>query len=155
MLTLREATLHTCDELAPFLRKADREELWASSLVDPRTALRRSLAVSPEALEARWCGQAVCMWGVGTSSVLGERGSPWLLATDQLTRDLAIPFLRISRRWILDVSQRWGYLCNYADARNTQSIAWLEWLGFRIHPPEPHGPLGLPFHFFDMGDPDV
>ena len=41
---------------------------------------------------------------------------------------------------------------NYVDARHTDAIRWLKWLGFTLHPATPYGPFDLPFHKFTMGE---
>ena len=39
-------------------------------------------------------------------------------------------------------------LQNHVDARNTEAVRWLGWLGFEMDPALPFGPDQLPFHRF-------
>ena len=142
----------TAEHIAPVaarMRQADRDEVWASSLSRPEAALRMSLAASPLAWTGLVDGVPVCMFGAAASTMLASQGCPWLLGTDEVERH-AIAFLRRNRAQVGLMLKVFGTLANRVDSRNTQSVRWLEWLGFTIHPAEPFGPLGLPFHRFSL-----
>ncbi|MNF12754.1 hypothetical protein D3C80_2143590 [compost metagenome] len=62
-------------------------------------------------------------------------------------------FLRISSGWPNQLLQRYSVLRNFVDARNTVSIRWLEWLGFRLLEPVDIG--GHQFRLFEMEAADV
>jgi hypothetical protein len=57
-------------------------------------------------------------------------------------------FLRASKALMREAMQRHHQLINYVDARNTQAIRWLEWLGFKMGPAVPYGVSGILFRRF-------
>lgn len=69
---------------------------------------------------------------------------PWAVVTTAAEKH-PIPFLRMSRAFIRSLTMP---LVNMVDARNTQVIRWLEWLGFTIEEPVPYGKNGELFHRF-------
>jgi hypothetical protein len=83
----------------------------------------------------------------GCSEIEEGHGCPWLLATNDWSKH---------RRYILAVTPKcvaafhsfYPKLTNYVDTRHTNSIRWLRWAGFDIHPAEPFGLFGMPFHKF-------
>jgi hypothetical protein len=137
--------------IAANMRAADRDEVWASSHVEPEQALRRSLTHSTHAWVGRVDDEPVIMFGVGMVSLLGGIGAPWLLGTDGVQR-YSRTFLRLSRGWLTEMRAAYPVLVNYVDARNALSIRWLRWLGFQIGPAVAWGADHLPFHRFEMGD---
>jgi len=139
-------------EIAGRMRRADREEVFAASGRSPISALSFSYRHSSEVWTALFDGRPEVMWGVGDISILTGIGAPWLLGTDAVERNFR-GFLRISRDWPAQLLGRYRLLRNLVDARNTISIRWLEWLGFRLF--EPVEINGHPFHLFEMGDADV
>jgi len=139
-------------EIAGRMRAADREEVFAASGRSPLSALSFSYRHSSEVWTALFDGRPEVMWGVGDISILTGIGAPWLLGTDAVERNFR-GFLRISRDWPAQLLGRYRLLRNLVDARNTISIRWLKWLGFRLF--EPVEINGHPFHLFEMGDADV
>ncbi len=75
-----------------------------------------------------------------------------MLGTDDVPHH-SMKFLRESKRIVGEMRERFKYLYNYVDARNTVSVHWLHWLGFDIYEAVPYGAEQLPFHLFTMGDP--
>ncbi|MDD2709803.1 MAG: hypothetical protein PHV34_17610 [Verrucomicrobiae bacterium] len=133
------------------LRKSDRMEVEACSGQNPSRALEQSW----ERSEMSWAGRAKhngewSTWGilgVARLSMCSSTGVPWMLGSDEMNRNL----LRIGRssKYYVDVMlQHYSQLENYIDARQTRSIKWLKWCGFRVEPAHPFGVKGLPFHRF-------
>lgn len=144
------ATEADAHELAPKLRTADVQEIWAAARRTPLDALLSAVHMSGEtALSGRVDGRVACMWGVAPASFLSDVYRPWLLASDEIVPH-ARTFLRLNRDWMIWASTEYPILENYVDARNEVSIRWLRWLGFDILPPEPMGPDRVPFHRFRM-----
>lgn len=137
------------EHVAANMRQADKDEVWASAGVPPRTALEMSVRIS----DPCWTGMAgdepICIFGVVPRSLLSEVGIPWLLGTDGVRRH-AKAFLRRNKKMVNGWLERFELLENHVDSRNTRSILWLSWLGFQLDPPRPYGPFGLPFHKFTM-----
>jgi len=135
--------------MAPHVRQADIDELWASSLQLPLEVMKRGLEVSSECWVALADGVPFCVFGVVPGSLLGGAGVPWAVGTDQITKHARF-FLQGSkplvRRWL----ETFPVLMNLVDARNTVAIRWLKWVGFQFNPPAPAGPLGMDFHLFQI-----
>ena len=144
-----KATYEHAEMMAPFVREADRDELWATCLITPL----RALTVSVEASAKAWTGfindEPICMFGVSPISILGGVGAPWMIGTYGIYRH-AKTLLSHSKRCLDEMLESYPVLMNYVDARNKAAIRWLRWLGFTIYEPEPWGILKLPFHRFEM-----
>jgi hypothetical protein len=143
--------------IADRMRTADRDEVFAASGRSPLSALTFSYRHSSLAWTALFDGRPEVMWGVGDINILTGIGAPWLLGTDAVEENFR-GFLRISRDWPAQLLNRYGLLRNFVDARNTVSLRWLEWLGFRLF--EPVEINGHPFRLFEMptlkmGETDV
>ncbi len=142
------ATAKDVDCLGPRLRTADVEEIRAASGLLPAVALRRSYDFSTHVWAVRELdGRPIALWGVGPLSLVEGRGCPWLLAADafeSLGRDIA----RLSRPLLADMRDHYPRLENQVDARRTQAVRWLSWLGFTIDPAAPRGVDGRMFHRF-------
>lgn len=135
-------------------READRREFEASSGRTPSQVVAEAMATADMAFTGWRGGVPVCIFGVSPASLLIGRGTPWLVGTDHLDR-CARPLLRVSMPALDLFHARYPELMNYVDARNDRAIRWLRWMGFTIHPAEPHGIAGLPFHKFERSRRDV
>lgn len=135
--------------LAPIMREADRQEVWAAAGLTPYEALQVSLQSSVVA----WCwlieDEPACVFGVSAESILSGIGMPWLLSSPLLpSRHVA--FLRHHRCFLIAMLDLFPLLKNWVDARYQLSIRWLRWMGFTILPAEPYGPFRMPFHPFEL-----
>ncbi len=140
--------------LAKHMRQADIDEVWAAGRVRPREAIDRSMDTEGTCGVGYVDGTPVCAFGIGRLSILNLMGIPWLLGTNDLI--VAAPhFLRRSRDYILAAQDEFRLLENHVDARNTETLKWLNWLDFTVDPAEPFGPDRLPFHRFHWEAPDV
>lgn len=152
-----ELVASTVDHIAPIanrMRRADVDEIYASSRRLPKEALEFSLRKSSLAMTALVNGQPEVMFGVGDLSVLSQVGAPWLLGTDAVT-ERYIAFLRGSVSWREQLLLRYQVLRNAVDDRNTASKRWLRWLGFSLSEPMPLGVDGEMFRLFEMRRADV
>lgn len=127
------------------IRPEDKAEFWAAAKVDPKDALRASLG---DAWACLVDGEPVAVFGVTPPALLGGAAMPWLVGSVNLNPRLLVKPARA-------ILAGWDYerLENWVDARNTKAIRWLRWLGFTIHPAEPYGVMGLPFHRFERRMP--
>lgn len=141
------ATLDDCLDLAPNMRQADKDEIWASAKLGPYGALVESWELSPMSWAGKVDDEVVCIFGVGAVSFLSQKGAPWLLGAHGLER-YSFAFLRRNQSIIREMHELFPLLENYVDARNETSIRWLRWLGFKIEEPVPYGAFGMPFHRF-------
>ena len=150
-ITITPATRQDALALAPRLRRADREEVWASGGLSGESALLVSLLHSAPGLAwaGRIDGEIAALFGVARPSLLSDEGRPWLLASPLMERH-PVAVLRHSQSYLVLARGPFTRLWNYVDARNHVSRRWLAWLGFTLEPPAPYGAAGLPFHKFHM-----
>lgn len=113
------------------MRRADREEVWASGRRTPLEALRISLNMSQKAWTAMAGDVPFAMFGVAPSLFVPWLGVPWMLATPTIEA-ARIPFLRQSRHFVDEMQSDFRVLENYVSAENTVSLKWLKFCGFNI-----------------------
>lgn len=154
-IEVRDASLRDIIYVARHLREADQRECLAATLVKPKHMLVSTFWHSPICLVGLVDGEPVCVFGVATGTLLGDRaGQPWFVATDKIYQHQRA-FLRRNRSMVQSWLEMFPRLENYVDARNEKAIQWLEWLGFKLDPPKPYGVLGRPFRRFTMEQDDV
>lgn len=146
-----EPTPDGIDYIAENLRPADREELHAT--VGHRRyaeTLRLSVLASDSVVMGvtAW-GEPGALVGVGTTSLLYNTGSPWMMATP-VAGKYRRAFIEAGRAYTCAMLSAYERLENHVDARNTASVVWLQQLGFELEEPKPFGRLGLPFHRFSI-----
>jgi hypothetical protein len=143
------ATVEHIDVIAPRMREADKEEVFAATGRGPRSALLHSLNRSDFAYTVEFDGVPETMFGCGTTSILTKTGAPWLLGTDALEKHYR-HFLRGSLYWVDQMRQMYSHLQNVVDDRNEVSKRWLKWIGFTLSEPLPLGYEQRPFRIFEM-----
>ena len=131
------------------MREHDKQEVNAATRMGIRNAVSTSVDMATYSKTGLVNDELVCMWGVCPISLISSRGSPWMLGTDLIKKKQNI-FLRRSKPWLEDIKRDYRHLENYVDARNTLSIKWLKWLGFKMEEAMPYGVNGEPFHKFTM-----
>lgn len=135
--------------VAENMRRADVEEIKAASGKSPREALEFSLDRSNEAYTILFDGEPAAMFGVGWVNIINGIGAPWLLGTDAIEANYR-HFLRGSKWWIAQLTNRYDVLCNVVDDRNTVSKRWLRFLGFEFSEPFILGVERRPFRKFEL-----
>lgn len=144
------ATLEHVDLIAPMVRHADIEEIWAASMQTPKQAMLHGMKFSSESYVGFVNDEPICMWGIAQESLVGNLGVPWMISTTSMDK-YAVTFLRHCRDQVLEVLKSYAWLVNYVDARNIRAMRWLEWLGFEIDAePQPYGAFSMPFYKFRM-----
>ena len=143
-------------ELAETMRTADQAEIWASGHYTPFEGLCASIRLTDDAHTGLADGQVLCIFGVGKTTLLSPVGHPWMLSSFLVDKHL-MAWARGSKGAFKRMTQDSNvlHLKNYVDARYTEAVRWLEWLGFTIHPAEPFGLDQLPFHPFTWDAPNV
>lgn len=134
--------------LAPFLRKADLDEIAAASGERPEVALHRGIVASADARVVLHAGRPIAVFGVVDKG--GGVGAPWLLGSDAIF-DHWFEFARRSREELAYLRKGWDLLEHYVDDRNTAHRRWLDWLGAEFDGPYPWGVAGMPFWRFRIG----
>lgn len=151
MRSIEYLTPEICKKLAPDIRQCDRDEILAShGLTDMERILNNAREFSHESYAWLIDDLPVAAFGVAPGSYIQRIGIPWMIASDGICGGNAINFLRNSKIIVNYWRHRWDYLENYVDSRNTTSIKWLRFLGFKIHEALPFGVQKMPFHRFSL-----
>lgn len=136
-------------ELFANLRAADLAECQAYGHADLAASLdacvRRSLLCWSGFVD----GQLAAILGVAPLDMLNGLGSPWMLGTPVLDKHSRV-LVRATPVYIGRMLTAFPHLVNFVHAKNTTSVRWLRRLGFTLHDAVPYGPLGEPFHPFEM-----
>ena len=130
------------------MRLCDAEEVLACGH-DPLEAAIASVASSVMCWSAFADGELGCIIGCAPVAIMGGIGSPWMLGTPVLDEHARI-LVRLTPRYIGAMLKAFPHLVNRVHAKNTTSLRWLRRIGFTVHAPAPHGPLGEDFHLFEM-----
>ena len=127
---VRKAKLKDALELAPKIRKGDRQEIMASNGATPLEAL-----VIPFTKK----GKIYSIIGTKSEGVIGMFGSVpskekgygvvWLLSSEALFKHTK-QFIKECPKWINEMSKEYEYVYNFVDERNWKSLKWLQFLGF-------------------------
>lgn len=133
------------------MRDADRREVMASHGHTPEAAINYAVNSSSFTAVGVIAGDICCVFGVASHSILGGKGSPWLLGTDGIVKHYR-SFLPYSRLVVADMTKVCPVLENYVHVENKVSINWLRWLGFSFDPPAPYGSAGQLFQRFYKGE---
>ena len=152
MAHYRAAIKKDVAELSAKMRKADAEEVMASSGLTPFEALTKGFEMS-KGLSIIHKDELIGMFGVAK---IGEDiGSPWMLGSDkipQIKKDLLTQALE----WVIKTNKEYPLLVNYVDVRNKVAIRWLKFLGFNFVRKIPHHGVGrVPFYEFVRIDANV
>lgn len=145
----RDITDDDCHLLAANMRSEEVAEVWASSGRNPYEAVRTSLDRSWDAFTAWQDDKLLCMSGVYRASPVSNRGCPWLLTTNDMKANPRA-LLHYSKQAVTGWLDEFLILTQMVDARYEQSVRWAKWVGFTVYPPEPFGPLDLPFHRIEI-----
>ena len=143
------ATVDHAQFISATIRPEDRDEMWAACMQNPSQALENGLRFSDKTMTAMVNGLPVAMWGVVPESLIGNAGTPWMVASFLIDKEFRT-FLKHCRPPVMELLNQYDKLENYVDARNVRSIQWLRWLGFTIEEAKPYGVFKLPFHKFWM-----
>lgn len=131
------------------LREADQLEVYAATGRDPDKALRDAWKNSLHRWSIVWRGEIIGLFGLSSLSLMGRTGVPWLLGTDKM-KEIKLTFVKQSVHFISAMLEIYPVLMNWVDARNTLSIRWLKWLGFKMkNQPQPYGFEKRPFYYFE------
>ena len=121
------ANEHHAIDLAPELRETDLAELRAVADRNPLDILVEAIGLPGVHLAGIRDGRCRVLFGAATLGF--DRGSVWLLASDDIYR-WSREFLLESRTWLEYLHSYYGWLGNWVDDRNQVSQRWLAALGF-------------------------
>lgn len=150
-LIITEATVLHALELERTLRQGELTELQAQGFASPAQALALGLRDSAESYSVLYDGKVVGMFGVALerhgSTMLGgvDVGSLWFLTGDGFER-AAWRGLRLARRILAALLERYAELRVLIDARYDAAFRWARRLGFEVLEGMPFGPDDCLFH---------
>ena len=148
-IRVRTAVANDAELLAPRLRNADRDEIFAAlGKVDPVAWLRQGIALSAPCF-AVTDQTALLLALFGANPAEQGAGKVWLLgAPELLCHRFAIG--RVSKQWVGILHTHYSTLWNYVDERNETHLRWLRWCGFEFtHRIEEFGFERRPFYRFE------
>ena len=150
MVEIRAVQPDDVIDLVVNMRQADLEELAALKVRDFVGAVAHSIEHSAFCYTATSDGKVAAIFGVvPAAGMIDPWGVPWMLGTDLVRKHQRV-LMRESRPYIQRMLRAYPHLFNYVHAENHAAKRWLKSVGFSLQPAEPHGPLGAPFHRFDM-----
>jgi hypothetical protein len=141
-ITIHAPTPEALEAIASRMCAEDVAELTAIGWASPLDAVLQSCDASREAYIAYWDGQPQAAFGVADFSLDTTLGVPWMLSTGPRGK-VAREFIRVSRKYIAEVSPLYTALFNFVDARHLRAQRWLLSLGFM--PYKVHECNGFPF----------
>jgi hypothetical protein len=136
-------------DLIANLRPQDLAECQAYGRPDIAAGIKASVKRSMLCWTGYVDGELAAILGVAPLDILNGIGSPWMLGTPVLDRHHRV-LVRSTPEYIAKMLKAFPHLVNFVHAKNTTSVRWLRRLGFTLHAAQPFGPLGEPFHPFEM-----
>lgn len=131
--------------IASHLRQQDRDELEAMHGGIPELVLPQSLLLSSHGWIIVSQDEPVGIFGAAPSPLPGV-GVAWMLGTDGLLREPR-SVARQTAHYVEALHKDYPVLWNYIDTRNTVSMRWLRWGGFKLLG-DHRAPSGHLFHLF-------
>jgi hypothetical protein len=131
------------------LRPSDLTECQAYGQPDIAAGIEASVRRSVLCWTGLVDGELAAILGVAPVNLLTGMGSPWMLGTPLLDQHSRV-LVRSTPEYIGRMLKAFPHLVNFVHAHNTTSVRWLRRLGFTLHEAVPYGPLGEPFHPFEM-----
>lgn len=131
------------------LRASDLTECLAYGRDDVAAGIEASVRRSLLCWTGLVDGELAAIIGVAPVNLLNGMGSPWMLGTPVLDAHSRV-LVRRTPEYISRMLKAFPHLVNFVHAKNTTSVRWLRRLGFTLHAAQPFGPLGEPFHPFEM-----
>ena len=146
-LAISDLSKNDIFDLCQNVRQSDIDELQASCGLSPEDVLLKTYALDGVKLAFKVDSEILCAFGV--TDLLDSQGIPWMIASKNLS-DNKKSFLKACKVIFPELKKHYQVMENYVDARNMDSIKWLEWLGFEVFDPVTFGLEKLPFHRFRM-----
>ena len=133
-----QATQEHIDFLIGKLRDTDDKECWAAI----RKTADQNLQLGFDRSSLCWAilkgEEPIGCFGVAPTSLLSNKGVPWLLATPELEK-ISYNFLRQSKEHVHRMLHMFDRLENWVDVDNEIATKWLRWCGFNMEDPKVYG----------------
>ena len=148
-ITVEKSTREDAEYIAKHMRQADVQEIFDSHHFSPEEAMDFTIKNTIFCLTVKVKGVPAIIFGINGDSVLSERGTIFMLGTDDIQK-LRFRFVRHSRKFIDMMLEQYSYLYNFVSADNFLSVGWLKFLGAQIEDAKPYGMEQRPFHYFSF-----
>ena len=128
---VRQAVLKDVLELAPKIRKSDREEIRASNNSTPLKALVEAFTIENNRIYSivkTEDNSVIGMFGSAPSAD-PDYGVAWMLSSEDLFKHTK-QFIKECPHWINEMGMGYKYLYNFVDKRNWKALKWLQYLKF-------------------------
>ena len=128
---VRQAVLKDVLELAPKIRKSDREEIRASNNSTPLKALVEAFTIENNKIYSivkTEDNSVIGMFGSAPSAD-PDYGVAWMLSSEDLFKHTK-QFIKECPHWINEMGVGYKYLYNFVDKRNWKALKWLQYLKF-------------------------
>ena len=128
---VRQAVLKDVLELAPKIRKSDREEIRASNNSTPLKALVEAFTIENNRIYSivkTEDNSVIGMFGSAPSAD-PDYGVAWMLSSEDLFKHTK-QFIKECPHWINEMGVGYKYLYNFVDKRNWKALKWLQYLKF-------------------------
>lgn len=135
--------------VAARIRKADKDEIWASHLIEPLPALAMGLKCSVFCDTVFRDELPIAVYGVVPNPMKLGTACIWMLGTNELDQ-VPHAFGKMTHTIIQDIWETYPVLYNYVDVRNKKSIGWLKSCGAQFQDPAPYGVAKMPFVYFQI-----
>jgi len=128
---VRQAILKDALELAPKIRKSDREEIRASNNSTPLKALVEAFTLENSKIYSVIRTEDNSVIGMFGSAPCADPdyGVAWMLSSEDLFKHTK-QFIKECPHWINEMGEGYKYLYNFVDKRNWKSLKWLQYLKF-------------------------
>jgi len=128
------------------MRLEDAEECRAAGGYSPMQAAMLCLQTATYARTLLISDAPVAFWGTNAVPGVPGVGGIWLLGTTGLLRHRRAFVRHCNRAALAPMLDQYHTLVNFVDARYTEAVRWVRWLGFTVLPAIPYGPFNLLFH---------
>ena len=145
---IRKPNVFDVSFLSNNAREMDVKEVFCMSGGSISDCLNNTPGLYENSLVWEVDGKLVCMFGT-TPTLEKDHHVIWLLATNYFD-DYKNIFKKKCKDVFKEVMEGKKYVYNYVYAGHTKAIRWIEWLGFKVHKPEPMGINGELFCKFEV-----
>ncbi len=135
--------------LSDTLQQSEKDSAMALYGMTAEEAIRSSLDESFKSSTWLAFDKVVSIQGICRPSLLSPFVCPWTLVGDGVKHYPKV-FLRGSKVRIENLLDEYGWLKNHVYHKNKDSIRWLKWIGFTIHPAQPLGENNSLFHLIEL-----
>jgi len=144
-MRIENSRIQDVELIAGGLRKADIDEIFASSHHTPDMSIGMGLDVSPYCKTVFVNHKPMAI--LGLIPMTETEACTWGFCTEEVTKHKK-EFYKFSKMQLKEMLKIFPVLFNYVDCRNKTSIRWLKALGAEFETAKPFGFAMIPFQKF-------